>query len=51
MTIPRQLAPIVGLAHGGVEFMKGSLLRIEELVITSDKEKMASKLFFDQEHD
>ena len=24
MTIPRQLAPTVGLVHGGFEFLKGS---------------------------
>ena len=35
VTIPRQLAPTVGLAHGDVEFLKGSLLRIEKLVIIS----------------
>ena len=31
VTIPRQLAPIVGPAHDGVEFLEGSLLGIEEL--------------------
>ena len=31
MTIPRQLAPTVGPAHGGVEFLKGSLSGIEKL--------------------
>ena len=30
MTIPRQLAPTVGLAHGGVEFLKGFHLGIEK---------------------
>ena len=33
MTIPRQLAPTVGLAHGGVEFLEGSLVGIEKLAI------------------
>ena len=33
MTIPRQLAPTVGLAHGGVEFLEGFFLGIEELAI------------------
>ena len=33
MTIPRQLAPAVGLAHGGVEFLEGSLLGIERFTI------------------
>ena len=31
MTIPRQLAPTVGLAHGGVEFLKGSHLGFREV--------------------
>ena len=51
MTIPRQLAPTVGPAHGGVEFLKGSHLRIDELEILSDEEDPASWCFFDQEHD
>ena len=33
MIIPRQLAPTVGLAHGGVEFLEGSLTRIVKLAI------------------
>ena len=33
MTKPRQLAPTVGPAHGGVEFLKGFFLGIEKLVI------------------
>ena len=37
MLIPRQLAPTVGLAHGGVEFLEGSLLRIEEFAIFRTK--------------
>ena len=37
MLIPRQLAPTVGLAHGGVEFLKGSHLGIDELAISSDE--------------
>ena len=39
MTIPRQLAPTVGLAHDGVEFLKGSFSGIEELTIWLDEEK------------
>ena len=31
MTIPRQLAPTVGHAHGGVEFLEGSSAGIEKL--------------------
>ena len=33
VTIPRQLAPTVGLAHGGVEFLKGSFLGFEGLIV------------------
>ena len=33
MTIPRQLAPTVGPAHGGFEFLKGSFLGFEKIVI------------------
>ena len=33
VTIPRQLAPTVGPAHGGVEFLEGSLSGIEEFAI------------------
>ena len=33
MTNTRQLAPTVGLAHGGVEFLKGSLLGTEKFII------------------
>ena len=40
MTIPRQLAPTVGPAHGGVEFLEGSLLGIEGLEKISDEEKL-----------
>ena len=38
MTIPRQLAPTVGLAHGGDEFWEGSFLGIENFVIGRMKE-------------
>ena len=33
MFIPLQLAPTMGLAHGGVEFLEGSLLGIEKFTI------------------
>ena len=39
MTNPRQLAPTVGPAHGGVEFLKGSFLGFEGLIIFSDEEE------------
>ena len=38
MTIPRQLAPTVGLTHGGVEFLEGFLSGIEKLAIDVMKE-------------
>ena len=41
VTIPRQLAPTVGPAHGGVEFLEGFLPGIEMFVIFSDKEEPA----------
>jgi len=31
VTNPRQLAPTVGLVHGGVEFLEGSFSGIEEV--------------------
>ena len=40
VTIPRQLAPTVGHAHGDVEFLKGSFLRFREACDWSDEEKM-----------
>ena len=33
VTIPRQLAPTVGPAHGGVEFLEGSFLGFEKFAI------------------
>ena len=33
MTIPRQLAPTVGPAHGGFEFLKGSFEGIKGYVV------------------
>ena len=47
MTIPRQLAPTMGPAHGGVEFLEGSLLGFEKLAILSDEEELTSLLFCD----
>ena len=34
VTIPQQLAPIVGPAHGGVEFLEGFLSGIEKFAVT-----------------
>ena len=50
MLIPRQLAPTVGPAHGGDEFLEGSLLGFEKLVISSDEEEPTNSLFCDLEH-
>ena len=33
MTIPRQLAPTVGQAHGGVKFLEGSVPGFKKIVI------------------
>ena len=45
MTIPRQLAPTVGLAHGGVEFLEGSFLGIEKFAIFSDKKNHFLRIY------
>ena len=37
MTKPRQLAPTVGPAHGGVEFLEGSYPGVEKLAICQMK--------------
>ena len=47
---PRQLAPIMGHVHGGVEFLEGYRLGFEKLAISSDEEKLTSSLFCDLEH-
>ena len=39
MTIPQQLAPTAGLAHGGVEFLEGSLAGIEKSANFPDEEE------------
>ena len=39
VTIPRQLAPTVELAHGGVEFLEGSLSGFREVRNLLDEEK------------
>ena len=44
--IPRQLAPTVGLAHGGVEFLEGDFQGIEKLVIGRIKEIRRQKDLF-----
>ena len=44
MTNPRQLAPTVGPAYGGVEFLKGSLLGIEKFCSFPDEESRFRKI-------
>ena len=39
VTNPRQLAPTVGLAHGGVEFLEGSFPGFQEVHEFSDEEE------------
>ena len=41
VTIPRQLAPTMGPAHGGVEFLEGSLRGIEKLANFVEEEYLA----------
>ena len=43
VTFPRQLAPTVGPAHGGDEFLEGSFLRDREVHNFLDEEKPAWK--------
>ena len=50
MTIPRQLAPTVGPAHGGVESVEGYLLGIDELAISGDEEEPAKLSLEDQSY-
>ena len=39
MTIPQQLAPTMGLAHGGVEFLEGSFPGFREVREFPDEEE------------
>ena len=43
VTIPRQLAPTVGPAHGGVEFLEGPNSRIKKLAIDEMKKNHAEE--------
>ena len=47
VTKPRQLAPTVGLALGGVEFSKGSLSGSEGYVIGEMTESHRGRLYID----
>ena len=47
MTIPRQLAPIVGLAHGGFEFLKGSFEGLKGYAVGRMTKSHHGKLYID----
>ena len=46
MTIPRQLAPTVGPAHGGVEFSEGSFSGIERFMINPDDHGQSRQIYY-----
>ena len=45
MTIPRQLAPTVGLAHGGFEFLKGSFEGLKGYAVGRMTKSRRGKLY------
>ena len=47
MTIPRQLAPTVGLAHGGFEFLKGSFEGLKGYTVGRMTKSRRGKLYID----
>ena len=47
MTIPRQLAPTVGLAHGGFEFLKGSFEGLKGYAVGRMTKSRRGKLYID----
>ena len=47
MTIPRQLAPTVGPAHGGFEFLKGSFQGLKGYVMGRMTKSRRGKLYID----
>ena len=49
MTIPRQLAPTVGPAHGGFEFLKGSFEGLKGYAVGRMTKSRRSKLYIDDE--
>ena len=49
MTIPRQLAPIMGPAHGGFEFLKGSFEGIKGYAVGWMTKSHRGKLYIDDE--
>ena len=49
MTIPRQLAPTVGLSHDGFKFLKGSFEGLKGYVVGRMTKSRRSKLYIDDE--
>ena len=47
MTIPRQLAPTVGPAHGGFEFLKGSFEGLRGYAVGRMTKSRRGKLYID----
>ena len=47
MTIPRQLAPTVGPAHGGFEFLKGSFEGLKGYAVGRMTKSHRGKLYID----
>ena len=47
MTIPRQLAPTVGPAHGGFEFLKGSFEGLKGYTVGRMTKSRRGKLYID----
>ena len=47
MTIPRQLAPTVGPAHGGFEFLKGSFEGLKGYAVGRMTKSRRGKLYID----
>ena len=49
MTLPRQLAPTVGLAHGGFEFLKGRFEMLKGYAVGQMTKSHRGKLYIDDE--
>ena len=49
MTIPRQLAPTVGPAHGGFEFLKGNFEGLKGYAVGRMTKSRHGKLYIDDE--
>ena len=49
MTIPRQLAPTVGLVHGGFEFLKGSFEGLRGYTVGRMTKSRRGKLYINDE--